>query len=103
MKDGDNMVPQKTRIKRLVIYILTKILIFTLILGALGLFFNSAVFANYIAMGQLDHDDVSYVFWSIYVVAKGAFNSLYDLIICFFAGTIIYDIYEFIKINKGEK
>lgn len=96
------MTTKKKRVKRLVINILTKILIFALILGALGLFFNSAVFANYIAMGQLDHDDISYVFWSIYVVAKGAFNSLYDLIICFFAGTIIYDIYEFIKINKGE-
>lgn len=97
------MNPLKTRIKRLVISILTKILVFTLILGALGLFFNSAILANHIAMGQLEHDDISYLFWSIYVVAKGAFNSLYDLIICFFAGTIIYDIYEFIKINKGEK
>ena len=97
------MIPLKTRIKRFVISTLTKILIFTLILGALGLFFNSAIFANHIAIGQLEHDDISYLFWSIYVVAKGAFNSLYDLIICFFAGTIIYDIYEFIKINKGEK
>lgn len=97
------MVPLKTRIKRLVINILTKILIFVLVLGALDMFFNSPILANHIAMGQLDHDDISYVFWSIYVVVKGAFNSLYDLIICLFAGTIIYNIYEFIKINKGEK
>lgn len=97
------MVPLKTRIKRLIINILIKILIFVLILGALDMFFNSAILANHIAMGQLDHDDIFYIFWSIYVVAKGAFNSLYDLIICLFAGTIIYNIYEFIKINKGEK
>ena len=97
------MVPLKTRVKRLVINILTKILIFVLVLGALGMFFNSPILANYIAMGQLNHDDISYIFWGIYVVAKGAFNSLYDLIICLFAGTIIYNIYEFIKINKGEK
>jgi fructose-specific phosphotransferase system IIC component len=97
------MVPLKTRIKRFVISILTKILIFVLVLGVLDMFFNSPILANYIAMGQLDHDNISYIFWSIYVVIKGTFNSLCDLIVCLFAGTIIYDIYEFIKINKGEK
>ena len=38
--------------------------------------------------------------WDAFAKAKNLFNSYYDLIICLFAGTVIYDIYEFIKINE---
>lgn len=97
------MVPLKTRIKRLVIHTFIKILIFAVIFGAIGFIINFPGLANEIAMGQLENDNFSYGFWSAFDTARNLFNSLYDLIICFFAGTIIYDIYIFIKHNKGEK
>jgi hypothetical protein len=54
------------------------------------------------AMMQFENDNYSYAAWEAFTAAKNLFNSYYDLVICFFAGAIIYDIYEFIKINKGE-
>lgn len=96
------MTTKKERIKRLIIHLAFKIFTFVIILGIISYLINLPMFANYLAMGQLEHDDISYVFWNSYVVFKNLFNSYYDLIICLFAGTVIYDIYEFIKINKGE-
>ena len=75
---------------------------FFVILGAISYFLNLPILTNYLASGQLNHDDISYVLWSAYVVIKSFFNLYCDLFICIFAGTIAYDIYTFIEINKGE-
>lgn len=97
------MVPLKTRIKRLVIRTLIKILIFSIALGVIDFVINFPGLANELAMGQFENDNFSYGFWSAFDTVRNLFNSLYDLIICFFAGTIIYDIATFIKYNKGVK
>lgn len=97
------MTSRKTCIKQFIIRTFIKILIFAVIFGAIGFIINFPGLANEIAMGQLENDNFSYGFWSAFDTARNLFNSLYELIICLFAGAIIYDIYNFIKYNKGEK
>ena len=96
------MTTKKQRIMRLIKYIVFKIFLFSIILGTLSYLVNFAGFTNEMAMAQLENDNYSYAAWEAFTTVKNLFNSYYDLVICFFAGTIIYDIYEFIKINKGE-
>lgn len=97
------MISRKNRIKRFIIHTFIKIFIFAVALGVIGFVINFPGLANELAMGQFENDNFSYGFWSAFDTARNLFNSLYDLIICFFAGTIIYDIVTFIKYNKGEK
>lgn len=94
------MTTKKDRIKRLVKQLFWKILVFSVIMGAISYLINFPTFTNEMAMAQLENDNYSYAAWSAFVSAKNLFNSYYDLIICLFAGTVIYDIVEFIKINK---
>lgn len=96
------MTTKKERIKRLVKQLFWKILVFSVIIGATSYLINFPAFTNEMAMAQFENDNLSYAAWDAFVKAKNLFNSYYDLIICLFAGTVIYDIYEFIKINKGE-
>ena len=96
------MTTKKQHIMRLVRHTALKIFLFSTILGTISYLLNFAGFTNEMAMMQFENDNYSYVVWEAFTAAKNLFNSYYDLVICFFAGTIIYDIYEFIKINKGE-
>ena len=96
------MTTKKERIKRLVKHLFWKVLVFSIIIGATSYLINFPTFTNEMAMAQFENDNFSYATRDAFVKAKNLFNSYYDLIICLFAGTVIYDIYEFIKINKGE-
>ena len=96
------MTTKKKRIMRLIKHTAFKIFLFSIILGSISYLVNFAGFTNEMAMMQFENDNYSYAAWEAFTAAKNLFNSYYDLVICFFAGTIIYDIYEFIKINKGE-
>lgn len=96
------MTTKNQRIKRLVKHLIFKILTFVIVLGIASYVINFPGFTNEMAMAQFENDNFLYASWDAFVKAKNLFNSYYDLIICLFAGTIIYDIYEFIKINKGE-
>ena len=96
------MLTKRQRIIRFAKLTTLKILIFALTLGLIGYVVNFPTFANDMAMAQFENDNFSYAAWDAFVNARNLFNSYYDLIICIFAGTIIYDISTFIKINKGE-
>ena len=96
------MPTKRQRIIRFIKSTLLKILIFALALGLIGYVVNFPTFTNDMAMAQFENDNFSYAAWDAFVNARNLFNSYYDLIICLFAGTIIYDISTFIKINKGE-
>ena len=96
------MTTKKQRIKWLIKHILIKIFTFAIIFGIVSYLINFPTFTSEMAMAQFENDNFSYAAWDAFVSAKNLFNSYYDLIICIFAGTVIYDIYEFIKINKGE-
>lgn len=96
------MTTKKERIKRFVKRLFWKILVFSVIMGVISYLINFPTFTNEMAMAQFENDNFPYAAWDAFINAKNLFNSYYDLIICLFAGTVIYDIYEFIKINKGE-
>ena len=95
------MTTKKERIKRLVKHLFWKVLVFSVIMGVISYLINFPAFTNEMAMAQFENDNFSYAAWDVFAKAKNLFNSYYDLIICLFAGTVIYDIYEFIKINEG--
>ena len=96
------MTTKKERIKRFVKYLFWKVLVFSIIMGVTSYLINFPTFTNEMAMEQFENDNFSYAAWDAFVNAKNLFNSYSDLIICFFAGTVIYDIRNFIKYNKGE-
>ena len=94
------MTTKKERIKRLVKHLLWKVLVFSVIMGVISYLINFPAFINEMAMAQFENDNFSYAVWDAFIKAKNLFNSCYDLIICLFAGMVIYDIHEFIKINE---
>lgn len=96
------MTTKKERIKRLVKRLFWKILVFSIIIGATSYLINFPAFTNEMAMAQFENDNYTFAIWDGFVHIRNLFNSYYDLVICFFAGTVIYDIVDFIKINKGE-
>lgn len=96
------MTTKKQRIMRLIKRTALKIFLFSIILGTISYLVNFAGITNEMAMMQFENDNYSYAAWEAFTTAKNLFNSYYDLVICIFAGTIIYDISAFIKINKGE-
>lgn len=96
------MTTKKQRIKRLIKHLIFKIFTFAIILGIVSYVINFPGFTNEMAMAQFENDNYAFATWDGFIHLRNLFNSYYDLIICFFAGTVIYDIAEFIKINKGE-
>jgi len=93
---------KKRQIKYFIFKIGIKIFIFAMVLGIMTYLINFPTFTNSMAMAQFENDNFSYMLWDSFLRFKNFFNSYYDLIISIFAGTVIYDIYNFIKINKGE-
>ena len=89
------------RIKRFIKHLIFKIFIFAILVIA-PYIINFPVFTNEMAIEQFENDNYAFAAWDSFIHFRNLFNSYYDLIICIFAGTVIYDIVEFIKINKGE-
>lgn len=90
------------RIKRFVFKTGVKIFIFAVIMGMIAYILNLPTFTNSMAISQFENDNYSYMAWNGFLQLKNFFSSYYDSAICIFIGTIIYDIYTFIKHNKGE-
>ena len=96
------MSTKKQRIKHFICKTAIKIFIFTIFMGIIAYLINLPIFTNEMAMNQLQSDDYSYVAWDTFIHLRNLFNSFDDFVIGFFIGTIIFDIYNFIKHNKGE-
>lgn len=96
------MTTKNQRIKRLIKHLIFKIFTFAIILGVASYAINFPGFTNEMAMAQFENDNYAFAVWDSFIHFRNLFNSYYDLIICIFTGTVIYDIVEFIKINKGE-
>lgn len=96
------MSTKNQRIKRFICKTAIKIFIFTIFMGIIAYLVNLPIFTNEMAMNQLQSNDYSYVAWDTFIHLKNLFNSFGDLAISFFIGTIIFDIYNFIKHSKGE-
>lgn len=96
------MTTKNQRIKHFIKHLIFKILTFAIIFGIFSYIINFPVFTNEMAIEQFENDNYAFAAWDSFIHFRNLFNSYYDLIICIFAGTVIYDIAEFIKINKGE-
>ena len=96
------MTTKKQRTIRFIKRLVFKIFTFAIILGIISYLINFPGFTNDMAMAQFENDNYAFATWDGFVHIRNLFNSYYDLAICFFVGTVIYDIVEFIKINKGE-
>ena len=96
------MTTKKQRIQRFIKRLAIKIFIFAIVFGVASYLINLPIFTNEMAMAQFENDNFSYAAWDSFIHFRNLFNSYYDLVICVFAGTVIYDIYNFIKHSKGE-
>ena len=96
------MTTKKQRIQRFIKRLAIKIFIFAIVFGVASYLINLPIFTNEMAMAQFENDNYSYAAWDSFIHFRNIFNSYYDLVICVFAGTVIYDIYNFIKHSKGE-
>ena len=96
------MITKNQRIKLFIKHLIFKVLTFAIILGVFSYIINFPVFTNEMAIEQFENDNYAFAAWDSFIRFQNLFNSYYDLIICIFAGTVIYDIVKFIKINKGE-
>lgn len=95
------MTTKNKRIKRFIKHLIFKIFIFAILVIA-PYIINFPEFTNGMAMAQFENNNYAFAAWDSFVRFQNLFNSYYDLIICIFAGMVIYDIVKFIKINKGE-
>lgn len=96
------MTTKKQRIQRFIKRLAVKIFIFAIVFGVASYLINLPTFTNEMAMAQFENDNYAYAAWDSFIHFRNLFNSYYDLIICVFAGTVTYDIYNFIKHSKGE-
>ena len=96
------MTAKNQRIKQLVKHLIFEIFTFVIILGIAFYIINFPGFTNEMAMAQFENNNYAFAAWDGFIRFRNLFNSYYDLIICFFAGIVIYDIVKIIKINKGE-
>ena len=96
------MTTKKQRTQRSIKRLVIKIFIFAIFFGIVSYLINFPTFTNEMAMAQFENDNYAYAAWDSFIRFRNLFNSYYDLIICVFTGTVIYDIYNFIKHSKGE-
>ena len=95
-----NMRTKRQRIQSFVIQCLLKIFAFVLIMSVVGFALNYPTLANAFALSQFENNDSLYAGWEGFLRLRNFFNSYYDIITAIFGGSIIYDIIDFIKINK---
>jgi hypothetical protein len=97
------LMPTKTeRIKRFVKHTVKKIVIFTLlmfVIAAIGQSISPIV-TNEMALTQMQNSNEMYVLTDTYTRLRPIVNTIFNTIIYVFIGTIIHDIYDFVKINN---
>ena len=92
-------------VKRFIKKIIVKIIIFTLIMSMVSIVGQSisSIVGNYVAMGQMQNDDFSFVIMNVYNHSKLIFNTAYTIVILWFVYTLGRDTYKFVKINKNNE
>lgn len=91
--------------KKFVIKTTTKIITYTIISTIALSILTSPIITNEIALGQMENSNELYLLMEIYFKSKPFISLIYGWITVLFAGSTIYDIYNFIKTktSKGEK
>ena len=91
--------------KKFIIKTILKIMVYALISTiALTFLLEEPIITNALAIGQMKPSDELYLLMVIFLKSKHFISVVYRWLTTIFVGTVIYDIYKFIKAktNKGE-
>lgn len=89
--------------KKFIIKTILKIVIYGIMSTiALTFLLENPIITNAIAMEQMKPSDELYLLMVMFIKSKQFISMVYGWLTAIFAGTVIYDIYNFIKTNKGE-
>lgn len=90
--------------KKFIIKTFVKIIIYAIISTIALSLLTSPIITNELALGQMENSNELYLLMETYNKIRPFISVIYGFITVLFAGTIIGDIYKFIKtkINKGE-
>jgi hypothetical protein len=90
--------------KKFIIKTFVKIIIYAIISTIALSLLTSPIITNELALGQMENSNELYLLMETYNKIRPFISAIYGFITVLFAGTIIGDIYKFIKtkINKGE-
>lgn len=90
--------------KKFIIKTTIKVLIYSIISTIALSLLRSPIINNELALGQMENSNELYLLMDTYNRVRPFISIIYNLLTVFFAGTVIYDIYKFIKTktNKGE-
>ena len=90
--------------KRFIYRLIIKIIIFTIFSVIVSTLFYGPIITNELALTQIEQSNELYMLMETYNRLRPFISIIYGLIIAYFVGTTIYDIYKFIKTrtNKGE-
>ena len=89
--------------KKFIIKTILKIVIYGIMSTiALTFLLDNPIITNAIAMEQMKPSDELYLLMVMFIKSKQFISVIYGWLTAIFVGTVIYDIYNFIKTNKGE-
>jgi hypothetical protein len=90
--------------KKFIIRTFIKIIIYAIISTIALSLLTNPIINNELALGQMENSNELYLLMDTYNRVRPFISIIYNLLTVFFAGTVIYDIYKFIKTktNKGE-
>ena len=88
--------------KKFIIKIIVKTILFVVFTTIVFTLANSPIIANSVAMGQMQNSNDYYILMELYNNTKHYVSIIYNCITVFFTGTIIYDVYQFIKTKTKE-
>lgn len=91
--------------KKFIIKTILKIMTYAIIsIIALTFLLDNPIITNAIAMEQMKPSDELYLLMVMFIKSKQFISVIYGWLTTIFVGTVIYDIYKFIKTktNKGE-
>ena len=90
--------------KKFIITVTIKAVVYAIISTIAVSLLESPIISNELALGQMQNSNELYLLWETYNKVRPFISIIYGLITAFFAGTVAYDTYKFIKTkkNKGE-
>lgn len=90
-------------IKKFIIKTTVKTVVFAVLSTIALSLLQSPVISNNIALGQMENSDVLYMIHETYNKIRPIVSVVCSLIVIWFAGTVGYDVYKFIKQKIKEK
>ena len=89
--------------KKFIYKTLIGVLIYTIISMVAIFLLTSPVITNWLAMGQMENDDMSYLLMDAYYRARPFISFIYNCVTVIFVGSITYNAYKLIKAKKEQK